>query len=156
VRAHPPDTGQSSIQRVADAPEALVVSARRLIEAIDYHGPGSVQAIEDERGFFVHDVNLRVPITLGVSVRAGLDMPARAVSAALALPLPPPPRRYRRLTYVSLAGEAGNLRDGLHGRPAAASPLRVATGLALAALLPGRMLDPPVPTRFRRLTQLVG
>ena len=43
---------------------------------------GSVQFLERGGSFYIHDVNLRLPASVAVSIKAGLDMPALAVLAS--------------------------------------------------------------------------
>jgi hypothetical protein len=141
VRNYPPNTGQGSVLRVAPPPPGLVPAAAKLLELVDYRGPGSIQVIARDGSFFVHDVNLRLPLTVGGTIRAGFDMPRLAVEAALGLPLEEP-REIRPATYVFLDGELHHLLDGLRGRERQARPARVAADLVLAALKPSGVLDP--------------
>ena len=103
VRSFPEHTGQSSVQRVAvhGAPSKLVAGAVRLLDLVDYRGPGSIQAFECGGEIVVHDVNLRLPITVAVSIRAGLDMPRLAVETALGGELREP-SQFVPTTYVGL------------------------------------------------------
>lgn len=142
VRSYPPYTGQSSVQRVTAATPDLIELARRLLEAVDYRGPGSIQAIERDGRFFVHDVNLRLPVTVGLTIRAGLDMPRLAVEAALGAELPSGAGPFPHLTYVRLAAETMHLLDGLRGRETSASVSQIARDVVGAAVLPKRILHP--------------
>jgi hypothetical protein len=146
LRSYPPRTGQSSVQRVDDAPPpGLVDCAERLLAAASYHGPGSVQVIEHDRGFFVHDVNLRLPVSVGATIAGGLDMPRLAVAAALGELDAPPVVVPREVTYVSLLGEARHFVDGIRRREVTVPPYRVAGELLAAAVAPRRVLDPVNP-----------
>jgi hypothetical protein len=142
VRAYPPRTGQSSVQRVDGRPPELVSLATRLLDASGYTGPGSVQAIAHGDGYFVHDVNLRLPVSVGASIVAGLDMPALAVRASLGDERLPGPFVPRPAFYVSLLGETAQLRDALRRRPGSESPLRVAADIARAIVSRNGVLDP--------------
>jgi hypothetical protein len=145
VRSYPVHTGQSSVQQVAPAPPGLVDAVSRLLDAVGYEGPGSAQVIVSKRGQFVHDVNLRFPVTVGATITGGLDMPRLAVAAALGDTRLPERVVPRDATYVSLLGEARHLLDGLRGREVTARPGRIAADLALAVLSPRRVLDPVNP-----------
>jgi hypothetical protein len=142
LRNYPPNTGQGSVLRVAPPPAGLVPAAERLLELVDYRGPGSIQVIEREGRFFVHDVNLRLPLTVGGTIRAGFDMPRLAVEAALGIPLEARPLEIGPATYVFLDGELHHLLDGLRGRETQARAPRVAADLVLAAVKPSGVLDP--------------
>jgi len=153
VRNYPPQTGQSSVLQVASAPPELVAMSRRLLDLVDYRGPGSIQVIERDGGFFVHDVNLRLPVTVGATISAGLDIPRLAVEAALGRLDDRAPSDFKQLTYVSLQGEVRHLLAGLRRRETGAPVYRIATDLVLAALMPNRVLDPlhlmdPLPVVF--------
>jgi predicted ATP-grasp superfamily ATP-dependent carboligase len=150
IRSYPLHTGTGAVLRVAAPPPGLVPAARRLLELVGYEGPGSIQVIEADGRYFAHDVNLRLPITVGGTIAAGLDMPRLAVECALGRPLDSSSLRIKPVTYVSLADEVHRLLDGLHGRETDASVPRIAGDLLLAALAPNRVLDPfhlrdPVP-----------
>jgi hypothetical protein len=142
LRAYPPQTGQSSVLRVAPAPPKLVEISLQLLQVVDYHGPGSIQVIERGGDFFVHDVNLRLPVTVGATISAGLDMPRLAVEGALGSLHGPVPASFRPVTYVSLHGEARHLLDGLRRRPTGAPIHRIAADLVLASFMRDRILDP--------------
>jgi predicted ATP-grasp superfamily ATP-dependent carboligase len=106
-----------------DAPGQLVGLAERLVRAVGYSGPGSVQFIERDGHFFVHDVNLRLPATVALTIAAGLDLPRLSVDAALGRAPDLSGLRIRYgATYLWLGGE---LRAVLAARPAG----RRATGL---------------------------
>jgi carbamoyl-phosphate synthase large subunit len=80
----PRDAGMSTVQYVpSSAPEALFNGAEALVRASGYVGPGSVQFFERDGCFLVHDVNLRLPATVALSIAAGLDLPRLAVERAL-------------------------------------------------------------------------
>lgn len=142
LRSYPPRTGQSSVQKVTDTNLELIELADRLLSAVDYRGPGSIQAIESDGRFFVHDVNLRLPVTVGLTIRAGLDMPRLAVESALGEELPSEAGPFPHLTYVRLLAEAKHLLDGLRGRETSAPVSRIAKDIAGAAVLPNRILHP--------------
>jgi carbamoyl-phosphate synthase large subunit len=128
-RSFPVHTGQSSVQTVAreDAPPQLAAGAVRLLDLVDYCGPGSIQAFERQGEIVVHDVNLRLPITVAVTIRAGFDMPRLAVEAALGEPLRMP-TRFVPATYVGL-DEVRHLAASLRGRDGATPARRIAADL---------------------------
>jgi carbamoyl-phosphate synthase large subunit len=80
----PRDAGMSTVQYVPSfAPERLFADAETLVRSVGYVGPGSVQFFERDGRFLVHDVNLRLPATVALSIAAGLDLPRVAVEGAL-------------------------------------------------------------------------
>ena len=150
-RRFPLHTGQSSVQTVArgDATDQLAVRASRLLELVDYRGPGSIQAFEQDGDLVVHDVNLRLPITVAVTIRAGLDMPRLAVETALGEPLRTPTRLVPA-TYVGL-DEVRHLVASVRGRDGATPARRIAADLWRGVVRRDFVLDPidlldPVPT----------
>ena len=59
-------------------------AARRVLDQVDYRGLANVQLFERGDGLFVvHDVNLRPPAPVALSITAGLNLPALAVEAVL-------------------------------------------------------------------------
>jgi predicted ATP-grasp superfamily ATP-dependent carboligase len=144
LRSYPRLVGMSTMQTVpARVPSALFDAARRLIQAIAYQGPGSVQFIEREGRFFVHDVNLRLPASVALSVRAGLDMPRLSVSLALGgEEIHDPP--LRSATYLWLGGELRALRDDrTAGRPVLTQAVRLGATVLNAAVRPSYVIDFP-------------
>jgi hypothetical protein len=125
------------------------VRASRLLELVDYRGPGSIQAFERDGDLVVHDVNLRLPITVAVTIRAGLDMPRLAVESALGEPLRTPTRLVPA-TYVGL-DEVRHLVASVRGRDGATPARRIAADLWRGVVRRDFVLDPidlldPVPT----------
>ncbi len=154
--SNPREAGVSTVQYVpVDAPSIIFADAERLIRHVGYVGPGSVQFIERGGRFYVHDVNLRLPASVGISVKAGLDMPALAAHCALGrdevlanVPIT------RGVTYVWLGGELRALSSGLR------EPRRALPAIALftrvvgrAALSPSQVIDHP-PVRARLVSAL--
>lgn len=154
--SYPRDAGMSTVQWVPEsAPETIFTHAERLIRHVGYVGPGSVQFLERAGSFYVHDVNLRLPSSVAISIKAGLDMPALAARCALGRHDALDHVRLRRgVTYVWLGGEARALRSGLRSPRRAPRALATFAGLvASAALRPGDVLD-YVPVRARLRTAL--
>ncbi len=150
--SNPRDAGVSTVQHVpVDAPSAIFSSAERLIRHVGYLGPGSVQFIERGGMFYVHDVNLRLPASVGISIKAGLDMPGLAAECALGreevladVPLT------RGVTYVWLGGElralVSELREPRRALPAIAL---FASVVGRAAVSSSQVIDlPPVRARL--------
>jgi len=126
-RRFPLHTGQSSVQTVA-------------------RGDATDQLAGD---LVVHDVNLRLPITVAVTIRAGLDMPRLAVETALGEPLRTPTRLVPA-TYVGL-DEVRHLVASVRGRDGATPARRIAADLWRGVVRRDFVLDPidlldPVPT----------
>jgi carbamoylphosphate synthase large subunit len=148
IRSSPEEAGMSSVQTVASAaPPPLLEASRRLISALGYRGPGSVQFIERDGTFYVHDVNLRLPSSVAVSMLAGLDMPSLAVAVALGMPADLRSIRVRPgVRYVWFLGELRNLVTRIRRREPLPRVWEVAADIALAFASPRRVLDQMVPT----------
>lgn len=153
VRSSPEEAGMSSVQTVAAAaPGALVDASRTLIAALGYRGPGSVQFIERGGTFYVHDVNLRLPSSVAVSMLAGLDMPRLAVESALGRPLDLRSVALRAgVRYVWLHGELRNLVRRIQAGDPLSRIWEIAADILLALVSPHRVLDQlvlsdPLPT----------
>ena len=144
--SQPRDAGMSTVQYVPeDAPEAIFSTAERLIRHVGYVGPGSVQFLERGGSFYIHDVNLRLPASVAVSIKAGLDMPALAVDCALGRDdVLAGVRPARGVTYVWLAGEVSALVSSLRrprGAPRALAEFASVVGRA--AVSPSQLIDRP-------------
>ena len=144
VRSYPPRTGPSSVSRVVDAPDELVDATARMLDAIDYRGPGNAGFLVQDGRFLVHDINLRVPFSVAAAIEGGLDLPRLAVEEALGGASSFELGRVRRHTYVWLTGESKALADAARRREAAAPAARIAADVVAAALSPRRVLDPPL------------
>jgi predicted ATP-grasp superfamily ATP-dependent carboligase len=157
-RQYPRLAGTPSLQTTATAPAEMVGLCHRLLAEVDYRGPASVCFIEREGRLHVHDVNLRLSGTLGAIVRAGLDVPRRAVELALGIPGTPTGRTGRRVTYLRLDGEVAGLADALRGRGDGDGAAAIARSLTRGALHRDWMLDPPPydPFWVGRLAGLQG
>jgi len=155
--SYPRDAGMSTVQHVpAVAPPQIFDHAERLIRHVGYVGPGSVQFIERAGRFYVHDVNLRLPASVALSIKAGLDMPALAVDCALGRG-----DVLRRvslahgLTYVWLEGELRALGAALRRPRLAPQAFGVfASVVGRAAFSPAQVIDQP--TVRSRVASLVG
>ena len=133
------------------SPPQLYEVARRLVAELAYRGPGSVQFIERNAGFYLHDVNLRLPSSVALMILAGLDMPALAVQTALGLPVSFAAFSARPgVRYVWLHGERCTLVNEIRGRNLRAAAASAAE-IALAVLSPSRVLvREPLAQRLRR------
>ena len=152
VRSFPPDAGESSVQIVpATSPAELYSATDRLIAHLGYKGPGSFQFFERDGRFYLHDVNLRLPSSVGLSIAAGLDMPRLGVEVALGLePTLSGPVHYG-VRYVALEHELKSLAWRIRKHESPARVWEVASDIVLAAVLPSRVLDQfsvtdPLPT----------
>lgn len=117
VREYPRGRGITSLARSAPPPPAFLRSVARLVDATGYRGPISVQVIERDNGSFaVHDVNLRLPASVGLTIRAGLDLPRLAVQDSLGIPTGPLPDVPLPVAYVGVDGEVAAFRDSLWQR----------------------------------------
>ncbi len=152
VRSFPPDAGESSVQVVPwSSPAELYAATDRLIAYLGYKGPGSFQFLERDGRFYLHDVNLRLPSSVGLSIAAGLDMPRLAVEVALGLETTLSGPVHYGARYVALEGELKSLLLRIRSREPLSSIWEVASDIALAAVSPRRVLDQfsvtdPLPT----------
>ena len=143
----------SSVQTVAGlAPPELRRASQQLLEFLDYQGPGSFQFIERDGRFYLHDVNLRLPSSVALTMLAGLDMPRLAVEVALGRDAALGSVRVRQnVRYVWLHGELRNLANRVRERQPFRRLWEIASEILLAALSPRRVLDQfilsdPLPT----------
>ncbi len=143
LRSWPPHTGLSSVQRVTPHVAGLREAAAALLAGVDYRGAGSVQFIQADNRFVVHDVNLRLPATVAIAIRAGLDMARLAVEEALGRSPALEPLRLRPVTYTWLDGQLRSLEASLHDDRREA--VRLTRELLLAAVSRRRILDPSDP-----------
>ena len=144
----PRDAGMSTVQHVpVQAPAKIFGDTEKLIRHIGYIGPGSVQFLERDGRFFVHDVNLRMPSSVAISIHAGLDMPTLAARVALGDEGVLDRVELRRgITYVWLGGEARALRAA----PSARALARFARLVSTAGLGQRNVLDYfPLRARLR-------
>lgn len=143
VRNFPRGAGSPTVS-IAAAPDHPVVDAtRRLFESVDYVGPGNAQFFVRDGELMVHDVNLRLPASVGIAIRVGLDVPALGVAAALGESVPP--FTYAPgLRYVSVGDEVKGLGDRTPPEAGGASRREVARDILRGAVGRGAMLDPPL------------
>jgi predicted ATP-grasp superfamily ATP-dependent carboligase len=145
VRSSPEDAGMSSVQVVPDAvPAGLEAAAATLIRHLGYRGPGSFQFIERDGVLYLHDVNLRFPSSLAMTMLAGLDMPRLAVEVALGQPVEPVVAR-SHARYVWLEGELRNLRDRRRRGDSLRRRAEILVEIALGLVLPRRVVDEIMP-----------
>ncbi|RDI75351.1 ATP-grasp domain-containing protein [Gaiella occulta] len=148
---YPFRVGQSTVSQFLPSPPELVEVSVALLEAGGYEGAGVIQYVERGGVWYVHDVNLRMPSSVDATIAAGLDMPRFAVEIALGRVPDLASARPRPLRHVQLNGEVLALRDALGGVCVGRSAARIAAGLAVAVVAPGRQLAPldvtdPLPT----------
>lgn len=143
VREYPRGRGITSLARSIRPPDDFTALVERLLGAVGYRGPFSVQVIRRPSGSLaVHDVNLRLPATIGITITAGLDIPGLAVIDALGAPVGPLPATPRPTGYLGIDGEARALRDAVLGR--GESPRDVLAGV-WTTLRAGRPVIDPAP-----------
>ncbi len=147
----PPVVGQSTISEFGTTPPALEAAAMRLLDGLQYEGIGTFGFLLRSGRWYVHDVNLRLPASVGGTIAAGLDLPRVGVGIALGRSFPPTLTRARPVRFVQLHGEIAALRTELAGRGGGRPAASVVKEVVLAAVLPGRMLEPldvrdPLPT----------
>lgn len=143
-RTYPREAGMPSVFEVTGAEGPAVDAARRLLDAVDYRGPANVQLFAREGEMLVHDVNLRPPAPVALSMRAGLDLPALGVAAGLGLPLGPPAPIRGGGRYLSLVDELRALRHRRDARPGDPSALWILHDIAEGVVSRRVLLDPPL------------
>jgi len=145
VRTQPREAGMPSLFTEEPDGAGAIDAARRLLDAAGYVGAANVQLFERDGHLLVHDVNLRPPATIALSMRAGLDLPRLAVDAALGRPRAAGPARARRpVRYLSLVDELKALAGARGARAGASSGrLGILRDLAHGALSRVTVLDPP-------------
>ncbi len=151
--------GQSTVLEFCAMPPELARISRRLLDVAGYRGMGSIQWIERDGEWFIHDVNLRIPAAVAGTIAAGLDMPRLGVETALGGEPASAETLARHVRYVWFPGELAALRDALCGAPSGRSPRQIAGSLLLGTVSPRRRLVPfdltdPLPT-IASITALV-
>ena len=146
VRDYPRGRGVTSMGEGVSLPEGLRLATERLCQAVGYRGGLSVNAIERDGRFFVHDVNLRLPAAIGLSMGAGLDMTRIAVDDALGRPIDARvASTFSRSAYISIDLEAAALRDALRGRGDGESASAIVRGAVRHLRGGGRPVIDPNP-----------
>lgn len=148
---YPFHVGQSTVSEFVATPPELEEVGSRLLEHVGYEGVGVIQFVDRDGTWYVHDVNLRMPSSVGGTVAAGLDMPRLAVELALGRDPAIEPVKVKPLKIVQLPGEVDALREAVARRDSERSSRRILGGMVSAALLPHRRLTPfdltdPLPT----------
>lgn len=140
LRTTPRAGGMPSVIQVTRPERPALEAARRLLRHVGYRGFANVQLFERDGSFLVHDVNLRPPAPVALSIRAGFDLPRLGLEAAMGAPGPDGPGPPLRLIrYVSLMEEIRGLAEDTPGERLAS-----ARGLAIAAAGLRSHLDPPI------------
>ena len=116
LREYPRERGITSLGSSLAMPAGLRDAAWRLAREVGFRGILSVQGFERHGTFTIHDVNLRMPASIGMTIRAGLDLPRLAVNDALGHPPIAPPSEPVPTSYVCLDLEAAALFDAARGR----------------------------------------
>ncbi len=142
----PPRVGTSSVSRTVAPPEALVHASRAILDTVDYRGPACMNLIERGGRFYLHDVNLRLPASVGAAIGAGLDMPRLGLEAALGLSVRVAQPEPQDVLYVRTDGEVARavseLRAGNVDRAGAIAREIARAGLSSRAILDPSPLDP--------------
>jgi carbamoyl-phosphate synthase large subunit len=146
VRDYPRGRGITSLGEGMPVPADLHAAVERLCAAVGYRGGLSVNVIERGGQLVVHDVNLRLPAAMGMSMAAGLDMPRLAVDDALGKPIADLiPDGFRHSRYISIDLEAAALVDALRGRTRDERPASLVRGAASHLRAGGRVVIDPNP-----------
>jgi biotin carboxylase len=154
---YPRGTGFVTRTTYAAVPGPLLDAAESLCALVDYRGPGGIQFLEREGRYYVHDVNLRLPVSVAGTINAGLDMPRLAVEAALGRETAHDVL-VRQFTYVWLDGEIRALVDRLRGQDDNSGPRSHAILMGLVRGLVSRqtLLDPTPSDPLPFLSYLAG
>jgi predicted ATP-grasp superfamily ATP-dependent carboligase len=119
-------------------------AARRVLDVAGYVGSANVQFLERDGELLVHDVNLRPPAPVALAMRAGLDLPAAGLAAALGLPLGPERPVGGGFGYLSLVDELRAARQARRAPPGSPSARQVVREVVAAAVSPRVLVDPPI------------
>jgi predicted ATP-grasp superfamily ATP-dependent carboligase/protein-tyrosine-phosphatase len=88
--------GASTYRRAIEPPEGMLAAARRMLDALEWHGVAMVEFKRRRDGSFaLMEINPRLWGSLALSVAAGVDFPLGLWQLATGAPLPAQPR-YRR------------------------------------------------------------
>ena len=143
-RNYPRGAGSPTVSIVGGPDEVALDATRRLLDLIDYAGPANAQFFLRDGELMVHDVNLRVPASVALAIKGGVDVPALGVAAALGERIPPADPPPTGLRYVSVGDEVRDLID----RPPPGgrqTPAReVVRDILRGAARRGAILDPPL------------
>jgi carbamoyl-phosphate synthase large subunit len=146
VRDYPRGRGVSSMGHGVPPPPDLQAAVERLCATVGYRGVVTVGVIDRGGELVVHDVNLRPPASMGMSMAAGLDMPRLAVDDALGRPVQHLfPDGRGRSSYLSIDLEAAALIDALRGRGPGERPGTIVRGAVRHLRGGGRVLIDPNP-----------
>lgn len=115
LREYPRDRGITSLGPSLAMPAGLRDAAWRLAREVGFRGILSVQGFERDGTFTIHDVNLRMPASIGMTIKAGLDLPRLAVDDALGHPALAPPPAPVPTSYVCLDLEIAALFAAARG-----------------------------------------
>jgi predicted ATP-grasp superfamily ATP-dependent carboligase len=148
---YPHRVGQSTVLQYCATPPRLRELSHALLDAVDYTGVGSIQWVERDGEFLVHDVNLRLPAAVAGTIANGLDMPLAAVELALRGEWRSEATNELRVRYVWFPGELMALRQAIRGGTDERRASSIAASLVLGAISPRRVLVPfdlkdPLPT----------
>ena len=143
-RNFPRGAGSPTVSVVGSAGEVALDATRRLLELIDYRGPANAQFFLRDGTLMVHDVNLRVPASVAIAIRGGVDVPALGVAAAVGERIPPAPPPPTGLRYVSAGDEVRALVTRRRPGAPVVRARTVVGDLVRAAAGRGAVLDPPL------------
>ncbi|HEX5461308.1 MAG TPA: ATP-grasp domain-containing protein [Steroidobacteraceae bacterium] len=88
--------GASTYRRAIEPPEGMLAAARRILDALEWHGVAMVEFKRRRDGSFaLMEINPRLWGSLALSIAAGVDFPIGLWRLATGAPLPPQ-ARYRR------------------------------------------------------------
>ena len=143
-RNFPRGAGSPTVSILGGPDEPALDATRRLLDLIDYVGPANAQFFLRDGELMVHDVNLRVPASVAIAIKGGVDVPALGVAAALGERIPDAPPPPTGLRYVSVGDEVRDLVTRSTPGAPHASPREVARDIVRGVTGRGTVLDPPL------------
>ncbi|HEY2036846.1 MAG TPA: ATP-grasp domain-containing protein, partial [Steroidobacteraceae bacterium] len=134
--------GASTYRRAIEPPAEMLAAARRMLDALEWHGVAMVEfKRRDDGSFALMEINPRLWGSLALSIAAGVDFPLGLWKIATGVPLPAQPRYRRGLRARHLSSDiswqkANFLAD--HGDPLLLTRSRWRSLLEPALVLVGR------------------
>jgi predicted ATP-grasp superfamily ATP-dependent carboligase len=133
VRTYPPFGGSSIVRESLPPSPELVDPAHLLVRAMKLGGVSEIEFRRDAEGRLVlMEVNPRLPATVELAVRAGIDFPKLLYLWSLGRPLPPPAPYRTGVRLRWLGGDVLWLAETMRarGRPGIVPPFDAARAFA--------------------------
>lgn len=134
--------GASTYRRAIEPPEGMLAAARRLLDALQWHGVAMVEFKRRIDGSFaLMEINPRLWGSVALSVAAGVDFPLGLWRIAKGMPLPAQPRYRHGLRLRHLSTDIGWQKANFladHGDPMLLTRPRLRSLVEPALVLFGR------------------